>query len=177
MTKPRLLILSDLFGGENPEWVKKYVNILSSEFQIQYYDIRKLANIDSGNLSEKDLHNQFLNGGIDKAIKSLTELEIEEVSVIGFSMGGTIAWKAALKSLKVNSLFAVSSTRLRYENQTPDCNIKLYFGENDFNKPDSEWFLKLKVAVEFLTNQEHQLYLKNEMVLLICNDIVNLLEK
>lgn len=175
--KPKLLILSDIFGGENPEWIKKYVNLLSHKFEVQYYDVCKLANIDSENISETDLHNQFLNGGIDKAITNLSKLEKDEVYVLGFSIGGTIAWKAALKSFKINFLFAVSSTRLRLENEAPRCNLQLYFGENDFNNPDSEWFLKLKVPAQFLSNQEHQLYLQDDMIFLVCNDILKTVEK
>lgn len=74
MVKPRLLILSDLFGGNNPEWVKTYSEKLESKFEIQYYDVLELANIKSHNFSESDIHNQFLNGGIDNAVESLLQL-------------------------------------------------------------------------------------------------------
>lgn len=134
--KPRLLILSDLFGGENPDWIKQYTDLLQSKFEIQYYNVLKLANITVSNFTEMDVHNQFLNGGIDKAVDNLLELEKDKIAVLGFSIGGTISWRAVLKGLKSSHLIAVSSTRLRYETHLPDCKVKLYFGENDKNKPD-----------------------------------------
>lgn len=105
--KPRLLILSDLFGGKDPEWVKIYTDLLKSKFEIQYYDVVELANIDSDNFIESEIHNQFLNGGIDKAVQNLLQLETEKVIILGFSIGGTIAWNASLKGLNVTHLFAV----------------------------------------------------------------------
>lgn len=169
--KPRLLILSDLYGGDNPEWIKRYIDLLKFKFEIQYYDTLKLASIDSVNLSENDIHAQFLNGGIDKAIEALLNLEKGKVSVLGFSIGGTIAWKAALKGLDVVSLFAVSSTRLRYETESPNCHLKLYFGEKDPNKPNSQWYLDLNLNHEILKDHNHQLYLMENNVSLICSDI------
>ncbi|MTH14974.1 alpha/beta hydrolase [Flavobacterium sp. LC2016-01] len=170
--KPRLLILSDLFGGENPDGIKFYTDKLESSFDIQYYDVLKLANINASGLGETEIHSQFLNGGIERAIENLLQLEKEKVTVLGFSIGGTVAWKASLKALKTDYLFAVSSTRLRYENELPDCNIKLYFGENDLNKPNLEWFFNLNVSNKIFDNQKHQLYLENNNAYLICDDIL-----
>lgn len=176
MTKPRLLILSDLFGGKNPEWIQFYTAILESKFDIQYYDVLKLANINALNSSEKDIHDQFLNNGIEKAVENLIHKEKEEVIVLGFSIGGTIAWKASLKGLKTSHLIAVSSTRLRFETKVPNCEIKLYFGENDLNKPNSKWFSDLKLSNQILQNRDHQLYLEKENALLICNALLQVLE-
>jgi pimeloyl-ACP methyl ester carboxylesterase len=170
MRKPRLLILSDLFGGENPEWMQYYKDILKSNFDIQYYDVLQLAGI-SSDCDETNIHNQFLNGGIDKATENLLELETDEVIVLGFSIGGTIAWKASLKGLNVSLLIAVSSTRLRFENEVPNCKIKLYFGERDLNKPDSKWFSDLKISSEILDNQNHQFYLQQNKAFVICNNL------
>lgn len=172
MAKPKLLILSDLFGGGNPEWIKRYTDLLESKFDIQYYDVLELANITHSDLTEMDIHNQFLNGGIDKAVENLLKLEKETVTVLGFSIGGTIAWKTSLKGLNISQLFAVSSTRLRFENQIPNCRIKLYFGEKDLNMPNSKWFSDLKISNQIFENQDHQLYLEKKNAFLICNDIL-----
>ncbi|WP_166920944.1 alpha/beta hydrolase [Flavobacterium poyangense] len=172
MIKPRLLILSDLFGGKSSDWVNQYIELLRSKFDIQYYDVLELGGVATADNEENNIHNQFLNGGIDKAVKTLLDKESEEVSVLGFSIGGTIAWKAALKGLKVVQLIAVSSTRLRFETQTPNSKIKLYFGEEDLNKPDSQWFLDLKISNQIFENEKHQLYLEKKNVLLICNAIL-----
>lgn len=168
--KARLLLLSDLFGGKETEWIKQYRYLLESKFDTQYYDVLKLANISVSDLTEMDIHNQFLNGGIDKAVENLLKLEKEKTAVLGFSIGGTIAWKAALKGLKVSHLIAVSSTRLRHETQFPNCEIKLFFGENDPNKPKPEWFSDLKIPYQILKNQNHQLYLQKSQASLICSE-------
>ncbi|MRX66645.1 hypothetical protein SAMN06265349_102553 [Flavobacterium resistens] len=171
MIKPRLLLLSDLFGG-NPEWIEYYIQILEPKFEIQYYDVLQLADIDSSNLLETDIHNQFLNGGIEKAVDNLLASEKSEVAVLAFSIGGTIAWKASLKGLKITKLIAISSTRLRFETEVPNCETKLYFGEQDLNSPSSEWFSKLKIEKHILENQKHQLYLDEKNVILICSNLL-----
>lgn len=170
--KTRLLILSDLFGGENPEWVKLYTEILQSKFDIQYYDVRELANISLECITEADIHNQFLNGGIDRAVENLLKLEKEQTAILGFSIGGTIAWKAALSGLKVSHLIAVSSTRLRFETQIPDCKINLYFGKEDLNTPNPKWFSDLKISSHIFESHGHQLYLVKDIVLIICNNLL-----
>lgn len=171
MAKPKLLLLSDLFGGKNPEWIKYYSSALESKFEIQYYDVLELANIEAYDLTEADIHKQFLNGGIDKAVEALLKLETDKVTVLGFSIGGTIAWKASLQGLKTSHLFAVSSTRLRFETEVPKCEIKLYFGENDLNKPIYKWFSDLKTPNTILQGQNHDFYKKEENASLICNEI------
>lgn len=170
MKKPRLLLLSDLFGG-NPEWIQNYIEILEPKFDVQYYDVLKLAQIDSST-DEKEIHNQFLNGGIEKAANNLLDLERENVSVLGFSIGGTIAWKACLRGLKVIELVTVSSTRLRFENEISNCKIKLYFGEKDSNIPKYEWFSELGISNLIIENQNHLLYKEKENAFLICSNFL-----
>lgn len=172
MVKPKLLILSDLFGGENPEWIKFYSEILESKFDIQYYDVIKLGEIDTTDSNERTNHNQFINGGIDIAVENLLLFESEKVTVLGFSIGGTIAWKASLKGLKVYQLIAVSSTRLRFETECPNCKTELYFGEKDSNMPSLKWFLDLKISNNIFENEDHQLYLDKKNALIICDDIL-----
>lgn len=168
--KPRLLILSDLFGGKNPDWIKYYIDELKSEFDIQYYDVRELANISLECITESDLHNQFLNGGIEKAVENLLKIEKEETVILGFSIGGVIGWKAALKGLQVSHLIAVSSTRLRFETEVPNCKIKLYFGDKDLNAPNLNWFVDLKIPNQFFESESHQLYLPKKHASLITDD-------
>lgn len=176
MAKPKLLILSDLFGGKNPEWINYYINALESEFEIQYYDALELATIDAFNLTETDIHKQFLNSGIDKAVENLLTLEKNNVLILGFSIGGTIAWKASLQGLKTTHLSAISSTRLRDETKAPNCEINLYFGEKDPNKPNPQWFLDLNITSIILENYDHQLYHEQENALMICDKLIMLLK-
>jgi pimeloyl-ACP methyl ester carboxylesterase len=171
MVKPRLLLLSDLFGGESPEWIKSYSKTLASKFDVHYYDVLKLGGINASDCDESGIHSQFLKGGIDRAVQTLLDFEKEEVTILGFSIGGTIGWKASLLGLKVKQLVAVSSTRLRFETEIPNCKIKLYFGENDRNKPNAEWFSDLNVSNYVFENQEHQLYLIEKNTVVICSEL------
>lgn len=170
--KPRLIILSDLWGKEKSGWVSIYVKLLKDKFEIQYYDCCELGEIDKTNYTEESLHSQFINGGIEKAVENLLKAEKNEINILAFSIGGTIAWKSALKGLNVRSLFAVSSTRLRYENEIPNGAIKLYYGENDSNKPDNDWFEKHSVNFEIIKNKEHIFYSEKEFATSISNKIL-----
>ena len=170
MKKTRLLLLSDLFGG-NPEWIEYYIKILEVKYDIQYYDVLELAQINSIN-AEVEIHNQFLNGGIEKAVSNLLNFEKEKVAVLGFSIGGTIAWKASLKGLKITELVAVSSTRLRFETEMPNCKVKLYYGEKDLNKPNEVWFLDLKISNQTIENRDHLLYKEKEIAFLFCSNFL-----
>lgn len=170
--KPRLIILSDLWGKENTDWVSNYVETLKDKFEIQYYDCCELGAVDKTDCTEKNLHEQFVNGGIERAVANLLLSEKEKINILAFSVGGTIAWKAALKGLNVENLFAVSSARLRYENEIPNSTIKLYFGENDNNKPTDDWFEKISVDFEIIKNREHHFYTEMDFITSICDEIL-----
>ncbi|MDR6846723.1 alpha/beta hydrolase [Flavobacterium granuli] len=170
--KPRLIILSDLWGKEKSDWVSGYVELLKDKFEIKYYDCCELGEIDKTNFFEENLHNQFVNGGIEKAIENLLKTEKNQIDILAFSIGGTIAWKSALKGLHIRSLLAVSSTRLRYEDKIPNGAIKLYYGENDFNKPNDNWFERHSIDFEIIKNKEHNFYTEKECAILICNEIL-----
>lgn len=171
--KPRLIILSDLWGKERSSWVASYVELLSPFFDLKQYDCCDLGEIDKANYNEKNLHNQFVNGGIERAVDALLKKERNTVTVLAFSIGGTIAWKAALKGLKVETLIAISSTRLRYETQVPNCRVKLYFGERDDNKPDGSWFMNCQIVPEINKNKGHLMYVEKDFIHLVCNAILN----
>lgn len=170
--KPKLIILSDLWGLKNGDWMKEYVAILECNFEIVVYDSCLLGEIDATNYYEVKLHEQFVNGGIERAVANLLISEKEKINILAFSVGGTIAWKAALKGLNVENLFAVSSTRLRYENEIPNSTIKLYFGENDNNKPTDDWFGKISVDFEIIKNREHHFYTEMDFITSICDEIL-----
>lgn len=159
--KPKLFILSDLWGFDDASWIENYTELLKSDFQLTLYDSRKLAGIDKTNLGEKKLHSKFVNGGINRAVNKLAQLEKEEVNILAFSIGGRIAWKAALNGLKINKLYAISSTRLRYEIERPDCHIHLTFGEKDQFIPEQVWFKKLNLAPEIIKDEAHEIYKKD----------------
>ena len=166
----KLVIISDLFGIS--PWIQRYAELLESEFQITCYDSCKLAGIDRSYLSKDKLHSKLINGGINKAVITLSELETEETTVLAFSIGGTIAWKAALNNLKVNKFYAISSTRLRDEIHKPKCSIHLIFAENDEFKPEQSWFDKLNIESSIIKNQLHEVYKNESFTIQLCRQII-----
>mgnify|MGYP002713144970 CR=1 FL=1 len=167
----RLVILSDLRGANNSNIYKKYVASLKSNYEIQFYDVRILGNIDTAKQDEQIIHSNFVNGGIEKAVCELIKIEKNPIDILGFSIGGTIAWKAAIEGLKVQNLFAVSSTRLRYETEKPNIPVHLYYGGQDRNKPNEVWFQKMSLPYKMCDCQPHNMYLKDEIIKFICFDI------
>jgi len=170
--KKRLVILSDLWGDVNNEWLHYYINTLAQKFDIEYYNCYVLAEVNTIDFKKEELHKQFVNHGITTAVEKLIALELDELDVLAFSIGGTIAWKAALKGLKVKSIFAVSATRLRYELNKPTCEINLIYGEQDPFKPSIEWLEKMNLSYEVLKNVGHDLYSQKRFSVDICDEIM-----
>ncbi|NQY30165.1 MAG: alpha/beta hydrolase [Flavobacteriaceae bacterium] len=169
--KKRLLILSDLWGAKKSDWITNYFNLLEVDFDITYYDCCELGAVDKTVMTEEALHVQFINHGITTAVEKLLKLELEEVNVLAFSIGGAIAWKAALNGLIVKNLYAISATRLRYEVEQPVCDIKLCYGADDFFIPSIEWFDKMTLQYNIIDGVGHDLYFKKCFSISICDEI------
>ncbi|MEM8523832.1 MAG: alpha/beta hydrolase [Bacteroidota bacterium] len=164
--------LSDLWGHEKADWIKHYVELLRPYFDCQYYDCCELGEVSKSPYEQESLHQQFIDGGIEKAVEKLVELEQEEVSVLAFSVGGTITWKATLEGLKTKQLWAVSATRLRYETECSDIPIRLFFGEKDKYRPKMNWLEKMKVGYQIFPEHGHNLYLEDSCINVICSYII-----
>ncbi len=169
--KPRLLILSDLWGTKNSEWLCYYSSILNQHFDTEFYSCTELAEIDLVNLAQEEIHQRFTNGGIDKAVEKLLKLKTENCSILGFSIGGAIAWQAALEGLKVDHLFAISATRLRYQTEKPTAKIQLLFGDLDNYLPEKEWFEEMNIKRNCIVDQNHEMYREKEIAREICGII------
>ena len=149
-----------------------YTQILKPDFDIQYYDCCELGEIDKSDYNEESLHKQFINGGIDRAVDKLTELEKHPVNILAFSIGGTIAWKFGIKSDKIDSLICVSSTRLRMETSMPKGKITLYFSEDDAYKPNIDWFNNMMLKPNFIKDCGHLLYKDIDFAKELCKRIM-----
>ena len=171
----RLIILSDLWGRKKSDWLTSYTKLLETHFDITYYDCCKLGGIDTSVYSEENLHSQFVQGGIDRAVEKLIELEQGEISILAFSIGGTIAWKYGLKSEKIESLICVSSTRLRKETTKPKGEIILYYGEDDLYKPGPNWFDEMKLHHEIIPAKGHFVYQDSELAERVCKKVLELM--
>lgn len=166
--KQSLLILSDLWGVENSNWITYYITILKKDFDIKYYDSHDLAEISKKEFTEKELHARYIRGGVEKAVNNLLIKEKKNSIILGFSIGGYIAWKACIAGLNSEKLIAVSSTRLRYETQKPSVNIELIYGERDIYKPTTSWFGLRNLTPKIYKDSEHDLYKKKEIAESIC---------
>ncbi len=170
--KQRIIILSDLWGLEDAEWMITYQNQLEPHFKLEFYDSRKLVDLDLSDNSKNGIHAQFVNGGIERAARKLCRKEKLDVNVLAFSVGGIIAWKAGLKELSIKNLYAISSTRLRYETEKPDCKCALYFGEEDQYKPSVNWHASLSLDYNYIENGEHEMYEEEEFANSLCKKII-----
>lgn len=171
MKQKKLIILSDILGVIQSDWIKHYTNQLTPLLSVKFYDVRVLADIDLLITAKELIHKQFVEGGIEKAIENLIALEKEEVNILAFSIGGTIAWKSTLRGLESASLTLVSSTRLRKETEKPNCKLNMYFGEKDKFKPNDEWFSKLNIEGTIFNNEGHEIYKEKSFAETICNTI------
>lgn len=167
--KPKLLILSDLWGAQKAIYLTYYLKLLQPKYDIEFLDCCKLGQINTSNFTQENLHQQFINGGIDLAVDNLVKNYRKEVDILAFSIGGTIAWKANLLGLKVRNFYAVSATRLRYETTKPTNNIALIYGDSDAYKPSQKWFENLAIAgYHIIDNEGHNLYQKPDIIQSIC---------
>lgn len=160
--KKRLIILSDLWGRKKSEWLINYTQILRTDFDIEYYDCCELGEIDTSDYIVEKLHQQFVNGGIERAVEKLIELEKNPINILAFSIGGAIAWKFGIESDKIDSLICVSSTRLRYETIRPKGEVNLFFGNHDLFKPQKKWFDSMMLNYEILFHKKHEFYMDSE---------------
>lgn len=171
--KKQLIILSDLWGRERSDWVNHYTRPLEEKFESRYYDCCELGGVDKSVYTQEMLHRQFVDGGIDRAVEQLLALEQSNVTILAFSVGGTIGWRFALECGQVESLYCISSTRLRHETMRPECKIALYFGEDDPFIPPKEWFDKMNVASDILPGKGHGFYMEAEFAEQLSRSILN----
>ncbi len=170
--KPRLIVLSDMWGVRHSKWLDTYALLLEPHFDIKFYDSCDLGKVDSSVKDEILLHEQFIKGGIDLAVETLLKIEPEKVHVLAFSVGGTIAWKAGLSGLQLQNLLAVSSTRLRYETAKPNCDISLYYGDSDNFKPDESWCRTMNLQGVNIEKGGHHIYSDENIARRICSNLI-----
>lgn len=122
---------------------------------------------------EKSIHQQFINGGIERAVQQLLAKEKSRSSyVLAFSIGGTIAWKAGLRGLAIQHCFAISANRLRYETQQAKHPVHLYYGQDDPYRPQQDWLDQMNVNYRLIPGKGHLLYKDPTEIEYICQTIL-----
>lgn len=170
--KPRLLILSDMWGLERCAWIMHYVESLDPIFGIQLYDSCALGNVAFADAGKEVIHEAFIHGGIETASDKLRQLEPGRVDILAFSVGGSIAWEAGSKGMHIGRLYAVSSTRLRLQTDKPDCRIQLFYGADDPFQPNASWFENLNVDPPCIESGGHDFYARKPSAGRICGRII-----
>ncbi|WP_047246323.1 hypothetical protein [Maribacter thermophilus] len=164
----RLVIVSDMWGAKKGLWITSYLGYLQQYFDITFYDSQQLANLDLAVQTEKNVHEAFLNGGIDTAVSHLLKKEKTPSYYLAFSTGGTIVWNAAKKGLPVKSLYCISATRIRLDNSKPNVPFSLLYGGNDSNRPSEVWASNLGIEMEVQPNFGHTLYEDEKIIKKVC---------
>lgn len=169
-----LTVLSDIWGAKDTQWFDHIRSIVSDKVPIEFCDSSELGKVEVRGHSEQEIHQQFLEFGIDNAVNELL-LREQRTKIsriyIGCSIGGLIAWKAALKGLKVDCLITISSTRLRYETQKPACKVVNYFGLSDIYRPQADWLNKQDNLTTKLLTGGHEIYKNHSTLNKIFDDL------
>jgi len=171
--KKKLLILTDLWGLRKGSFLNHYQDEFKAYFDIRVIDSLELACIDKRVYTKESLHRQFINGGIDRAVERLFLSLDEPVHILAFSIGGVIAWKAAMRSAYVEYLTCVSSTRLRLETKRPSCQVSLIFGSNESFGPMVEWFEAMDTNRIEISGGEHDFYRNNREITVITEQVLS----
>ena len=164
--KPLLVLLSDLWGAESSAWWQHYTDLLSPYHKLLWLDSCALGSINTAPYAQEHLHQQFVAGGITKAVDTLLDQSTQWPSsptILAFSVGGTIAWQAVERGLTIDRFYAVSATRLRYEETPLRTRGCLWYGSNDQFRPDAEWLGQQQLSTEVLTGYGHECY-QNEVI-------------
>ncbi len=171
----RLIVLSDLWGIGRSQWWAYYEQPLRNHFEVEWYDCCQLGDINLSNCEQEKLHQQFLAGGLERAVSGLLAAEKHRppARLLAFSIGGTIAWKAIQQGLPCKYFCAVSATRLRKEQETLPIKGKLYYGADDPYRPDERWGQQQStLSYELLPAYGHEAYTKAEVAETIVNELV-----
>ena len=172
--KPKLVVLSDLWGfPKTHPWLSHYQALLRPHFEWNFYDVIQLGQINTQPYEQEALHHQLVDFGIDNAVQNLLERETGEGNVLAFSIGGTIAWRAALAGWNIKNCWAISATRLRYETQLPNGNFHLTYGELDTYRPSTAWFAQFSIPAQIISSQGHNLYRHPDLIPQFCTQILS----
>lgn len=169
----KLVILSDMWGVKKGLWITSYFGYLQQYYDIEFFDCQQLAGINELVGSKENLHNAFVNGGIETAVAHLHKKVTEDSHILAFSTGGTIAYKAALQGLPVKSLNLVSATRIRLENDKPNCEVNLLYGGNDEFAPNQDWAEQMDIEIDYISNFGHEMYTDEKIIDLVCGQLLS----
>lgn len=154
------------------KYLEVYLQQLEPIYEVQPYDCCLLAELPLGQETQEERHQHFVTGGIQRAVDALINTEREGVEVLAFSVGGTIAWRAALAGMPIDQLFAISATRLRYETEKPNCGLRLWYGALDPYQPNAEWYEKMQLSAHQWPGHGHDIYKHPSIIKTVCQELL-----
>lgn len=169
----KLVVLSDIWGAKKGQWITSYLGYLQQYYDITYYDIQKLANIDMPLCTEDNLKKTFELGGANTATSHLLKKETAPAHYLAFSLGADIAWKAALEGLPALSLTLVSGNEISFDKPIPNVPIKLAYGEKDTCIPCKDVVGGFGMDMEVFPKFGHQLYSDEKIIGALCLELLH----
>ena len=164
----KALILSD-FLTLNPDqdtYLQITNSVLSEQWEVTMCSSRYLAGLTALH-SKQQLHEAFISGGIITAAEHVIQDAASYYDLaIGFSIGGTILWKAVENyGLTLSKLICISSTRLRFEKSRLNPKTFLVYGVLDEYAPEQCLAMKLADKHKIIPQVGHDFYRHNPTLL------------
>ncbi|AKP74354.1 hypothetical protein Psal006b_01085 [Piscirickettsia salmonis] len=161
--KKNAIIASDMYGAFNPNHqninyiIETEKLLVKRGYDVTIFSVPDIAGITT--FTKESMHSQYISTGVEKAARTLAENYLSYDLAIGFSVGGTVFWKASEYFNKfTKELICVSSTRLRYEKKSIAAKTHLIYGGNDLYKPDIMCMQTLADSYQILDGLEHEFY-------------------
>lgn len=170
--KPRIAIISDLWGFNNDPYVNVYIEKLYNHFDVDLIDAQILSDV-RPSYHEHEIHTQFVETGIQLAADRLAKSDIHFDLLIGFSVGGTIGWNAIKSGANIDSLLAISATRIRNEVVPLAKPTEIYFGELEEHGPSNSWFKSMNISPTIIKNKGHQIYKDEVFISEVCDHLID----
>ena len=171
----RLVMVSDVSGSRQDNWITTYLAALHPHFEITYYDLQEL-----GKVSLKQVRSAFMREAFEKegwALAQRNFIEEERATggqdtiYLGFGLGSKLIWNSVSEELPAKSLWMVSSPELGPVDHVGLIPSYFYFGGQDHSAQRavlSENSERLSIVPHFGSS----MYMDEEIATGICQDLI-----
>ncbi len=160
----KLVVISDKWGAKKGLWIASYFGYLQQYYDIVFHDCQQLGNVDVSIFSEENIDKAFNEKGIASAVSNLIKKETQQAHYLAFGTGATVAYKASLKGLPAKTITAISALGIESEEQAPNADIRLIYGECDKSKPSLKWAKSVGANLTIVPNFGHTLYSDEKII-------------
>ncbi|UWQ10487.1 hypothetical protein K3X41_11330 [Aliiroseovarius crassostreae] len=150
----KLCVVTDIFSAPAP--VECISARLPDLTQVEHLSLPELSG--APDLNGPALHQHlFQQGGLETAVRALSERLSSDWFGLGYSAGGTALWQTACRYVRLRGLYCISSTRLRDEREISTPSL-VFFGEEDPDIPSASWRSTIPDTCIMLPNVGHSYY-------------------